>query len=354
MKNLKTETFFDLVPKDKFFKYIAASKSRETKSCLWETSIKLYLSKFNQYIKFEKEKKNINYEMQYLVRTCNNKKNILYLNSFVEMLCHFINFDEAINIYTILKNSVKISDYYIIEHMRSLKIYKNTVFMNNVQCNPLNYGMEHLRKNVIGALKKINKTVNFKNIKYLDLCCGDGRKTKVFASILNIQNINGTDIEEWGPYYKNRNLSFNFKLIKNNKLMYDDKSFDIITCFLSLHHIPNLTNMLNEVYRVLKPDGLFVIIEHSSFNIYDDILINIQHKLFSGLYDNNMEEVKNPSFIRHLDFIQWDFVIRNTYKFLRVSSGVYTDTHTMSKRYDNQAYMIYKPNPENINYIKYF
>jgi ubiquinone/menaquinone biosynthesis C-methylase UbiE len=339
MKNLKTETFLDLVPKDEYLKFIADSKGNEKKDCMWDTCLKLYLSKIIQYKNYEKE--DLKYQMQYLVHTCNEKKKILYLNSFIEMLCHFINFNEAINIYNILKNNIKISDLYIIEHMKTMKLYKNTVFMNNVTCNNLTYGMERIRSKVIKALKKTNTNIN-DNFEYLDLCCGDGRKTKLFASYLKIKNIHGTDIQEWGPYHKNRKLNFDFKLIKNNKLIYDDKSFDIITCFLSLHHIPNLTNMLNEVHRVLKPNGIFFILEHNIFNIYDDILINIQHKLFSGLYDNNMNEVTNPSFIRCFDFTQWDFIIKNTNKFSFISSGVYSDSHSLSKRYDNQIFMIYK------------
>lgn len=38
-----------------------------------------------------------------------------------------------------------------------------------------------------------------KNVKYLDIGCGSGRKTKKFSELVGIDedNVNGTDIESW-------------------------------------------------------------------------------------------------------------------------------------------------------------
>jgi ubiquinone/menaquinone biosynthesis C-methylase UbiE len=339
MHNLKVETFFDLVPKEKYLKFISDSKNKEgKKSCMWDTALKMFLTKISKYHEYKKQ--DINYQMQNLVQHCNNKKKILYINRFLEMLCHFIMFDEALEIFDILKKKIKMSDLVIINYIKSLKVYKNTIFYENIACKPIILEMEKIQIKVSKTLKKLNINKN-QNLNYLDLCCGDGRKTTLFASYLDIKNIHGTDIEQWGPYVKNRKLSFDFKYIKNDKIMYDDQSFDIITCFLSLHHIPNLTNMLNEVYRVLKPNGIFFIIEHDVFNFYDELLIDVQHKLFSALYDNNMNYVSNPDYIRYFNFLEWDFIFKNTGKFTFIDSGRFTDVF-ISTRYDNQFYMIYK------------
>lgn len=39
------------------------------------------------------------------------------------------------------------------------------------------------------------------------------------------------------------------------KLPFEDNSFDLITCFGTLHHIPNVSYILTELVRTLKPGG---------------------------------------------------------------------------------------------------
>ncbi|NCI48076.1 class I SAM-dependent methyltransferase [Sediminibacterium soli] len=47
----------------------------------------------------------------------------------------------------------------------------------------------------------------------------------------------------------------------SGKLSFADNSFDLITCFSALHHIPNVRFVLNELTRVLKPGGTMIIRE---------------------------------------------------------------------------------------------
>ncbi|WP_010663654.1 class I SAM-dependent methyltransferase [Marinilabilia salmonicolor] len=45
------------------------------------------------------------------------------------------------------------------------------------------------------------------------------------------------------------------------KLNFEDRTFDLITCFGTLHHIPNVGFVLSEMIRVLKPDGFLLLRE---------------------------------------------------------------------------------------------
>jgi ubiquinone/menaquinone biosynthesis C-methylase UbiE len=47
----------------------------------------------------------------------------------------------------------------------------------------------------------------------------------------------------------------------NGKMPYEDNKFDIITCFGTLHHIPNVSFVMSELKRVLKPGGYLLIRE---------------------------------------------------------------------------------------------
>lgn len=44
-------------------------------------------------------------------------------------------------------------------------------------------------------------------------------------------------------------------------IVYDDNFFDLVTCFGVIHHIPNITTVINELYRVTKPGGYLLLRE---------------------------------------------------------------------------------------------
>lgn len=48
------------------------------------------------------------------------------------------------------------------------------------------------------------------------------------------------------------------------KINIDSNSFDVITCFGVLHHIPNVTFVINELHRCLKPGGVLLLREPTS------------------------------------------------------------------------------------------
>jgi SAM-dependent methyltransferase len=45
------------------------------------------------------------------------------------------------------------------------------------------------------------------------------------------------------------------------KMEFPDHTFDLITCFGTLHHIPNVSHVLEEILRVLKPGGFLLLRE---------------------------------------------------------------------------------------------
>ena len=47
----------------------------------------------------------------------------------------------------------------------------------------------------------------------------------------------------------------------DGSLKFDDNTFDLITCFATLHHIPNVSHVLSEIIRVAKPGGYILIRE---------------------------------------------------------------------------------------------
>lgn len=60
---------------------------------------------------------------------------------------------------------------------------------------------------------------------------------------------------------KNQN-KFKYLLAeKSGKINFEDSSFDVVTCFSTLHHIPNVSFVVREMYRTLRPGGFALISE---------------------------------------------------------------------------------------------
>ncbi len=194
----------------------------------------------------------------------------------------------------------------------------------------------------IKQIKKI-KNENMQNFVYLDIGCGNGKKTKIFGNYLKIDNANlhGCDISTWGPYEATKNFGFNFTLIKDGKLNYPDSTFDIITTILTLHHVEELDNFINEIVRVLKSGGLLILVEH---NIYDDIeamLIDIQHLFYEVFMDNNVDLTKNDIYTKCYNQMEWDYIF-SRHKMKNIHNDMLYPQLENRLRYDNLYYGIFE------------
>jgi SAM-dependent methyltransferase len=47
----------------------------------------------------------------------------------------------------------------------------------------------------------------------------------------------------------------------SGKMAFDDHTFDLVTCFGVLHHIPNVTRVVSEIARCLRPSGYLLLRE---------------------------------------------------------------------------------------------
>lgn len=54
----------------------------------------------------------------------------------------------------------------------------------------------------------------------------------------------------------------------DGKLPFEDHMYDLVTCFGTLHHIPNVTFVVSELIHVLKPDG-FLLLRESVISMGD-------------------------------------------------------------------------------------
>ena len=96
----------------------------------------------------------------------------------------------------------------------------------------------------------------------LDLGCGPGTISVGLAETVHLGEVHGVDIEESQVELAraaakaggHKNLVFHVGDVI--ALPFDDSSFDAAHCHTVLTHVPDTSNVLSEVMRVLKPGGL--------------------------------------------------------------------------------------------------
>jgi len=192
--------------------------------------------------------------------------------------------------------------------------------------------------------------------KYLDIGCGSGSKTLAIGQKFNIrpENIHGTDIPNWGHFEEARNKYLNFKYIKDNKLDYEPASFDFISIFMVIHHVPeqDRAGILAEVKRVAKPGAVILVREHDCQSDGDRMLIDIEHSIYSRSYPDRVEkDFVNNYFADYLSIkTTIDLFESNNFNYVN-SDYDYKDFHRRQLQPTRGAWFVFKA-PEKAQHFK--
>lgn len=114
-----------------------------------------------------------------------------------------------------------------------------------------------------GRINTFKESLNFiekyspKKGKILDVGAAAGFFLKVAKN--SGWTTHGVEPSKWSVNFANKNYKVNVfqGVLKDAK--FKDNFFDVVTMWDVLEHVPNPTEELNEIYRVLKPGGLLVI-----------------------------------------------------------------------------------------------
>ena len=144
---------------------------------------------------------------------------------------------------------------------------------------------------------------NAKNSEILDYGCGVGTSVEKVITY-SPKNISGIDISEVSIEKakiraKKLNIVVNYKVDNCEKTQFDDNSFNIIYGTGIIHHL-QIDKSLNEIHRLLKPDGTLVFIEPLGTNP----LINLYRKFTPKARSKD----EHPLVKKDFDFIDKKFV----------------------------------------------
>jgi demethylmenaquinone methyltransferase/2-methoxy-6-polyprenyl-1,4-benzoquinol methylase len=146
--------------------------------------------------------------------------------------------------------------------------------------------------------KKVVKMVADRNPEsILDIATGTGDLAIKFATATQANRIIGLDLSEGMLSMAKKKISgseISEKLVfvqgDSEALDFEDNLFDVVTVSFGIRNFENLEKGLSEIYRVLKKNGLFVILETSiptkspfkqGYHFYSRSILPLIGKLFS-------------------------------------------------------------------------
>lgn len=169
---------------------------------------------------------------------------------------------------------------------------------------------EDLHENYFSVCKKNYKidnpkTIRFNNIikeiekikkpgKILDVGCATG----VFLDIAKKRGWKayGVDISTYATKYARKAFKLQVKTGELHKAKYPSKFFDVVTLWDFIEHCPNPAQVIREVKRILKDDGLIFILTINE----DGLLCKLAHLTYAASFGKIKFFVKKLHPVHHL------------------------------------------------------
>ena len=136
-----------------------------------------------------------------------------------------------------------------------------------------------------------------KTWRALDIATGGGHVAYTFAP--HVEHMWATDITQEmldmvkGEAQKRGLANVRTAYAKAEALPFEDASFDLVTCRIAPHHFDSIADFLDEVHRVLKPNGIFAVVD------------NVVAEGSVGDYVNAFERFRDPSHLRAWTMEEW-------------------------------------------------
>lgn len=148
----------------------------------------------------------------------------------------------------------------------------------------------------------------------LDIGCGTGGLVPILGEHIGNGKIVGIDISpEMLKFAEAKNSGYNaeFVLGSASELPFCENQFDVVFCMNSFHHYQDQPKVLAEIKRVLKPDGVFILLDPITDNPVRRVWSKILNQLFEEsyavyhsrkvltnmLHNTNLSPVKNNTFL---------------------------------------------------------
>lgn len=140
--------------------------------------------------------------------------------------------------------------------------------------------------------------INFEG-KILEIGCGRGDFSIFLAQTFPKSTIIATDFSSFAISNAKQKVeklpNIKFLVADAENLQFGNKTFDLVISCETLEHVNHQLNMLQEIYRILKPDGQFIVTTENYLN--GMILSWLQTWVFKTPFDSGSGAQPNENFM---------------------------------------------------------
>ncbi|MFW9921963.1 MAG: class I SAM-dependent methyltransferase [Candidatus Thorarchaeota archaeon] len=127
--------------------------------------------------------------------------------------------------------------------------------------------------------------------KILDICCANGKGTRMLASLIPKGYIYGIDLNPKMIAFASQNNTLKnvvFRIGNCSKIPFSENEFDTITASLALHELPTkiLRSTIHEIKRVLKKDGLLYVFDFK-YPLNPKFILKILYRIMRIIEDDS-------------------------------------------------------------------
>lgn len=147
------------------------------------------------------------------------------------------------------------------------------------------------------------------NWRALDVATGAGHMAAAFAP--HVTEIIASDVTaemlaEAGKLAAARGLAnMTTANAPADALPFEDETFDLVCCRLAAHHFPDVAAFISESHRVLKPGGVFALVDNVSPDVADLPGTSRAAVRDAAIQYNAFEKLRDPSHGRALTAEEW-------------------------------------------------
>ena len=151
-------------------------------------------------------------------------------------------------------------------------------------------GRQMYLKGIVRKLRDISQLPPDKKI--LEIGCGNGIGTKFILEFFKPKELVATDLDPRLveiARMKNKGSKAAFEVGNAADLRFSNNEFDAVVGLSVIHHIPNWKDCIDELQRIIKPDGL-LIIKELSIETFETPFGRISRRLVSHPYESMLRK----------------------------------------------------------------
>jgi ubiquinone/menaquinone biosynthesis C-methylase UbiE len=156
-----------------------------------------------------------------------------------------------------------------------------------------------------GIVKKLHEISQLQpNQKILEIGCGNGIGTRLIQEYFKPSELIATEYDERLVEItkeKVRDLNILVEQADATKFRFANNEFDAVVGLSVIHHIPNWEEALDELHRIIKPNGL-IIIKELSIDTFSTFFGKFSRKFVEHPYDDMFTEKEFIDYLKQKGF----------------------------------------------------